>query len=710
LAGTLPFPDLLLINRLLWLGLSGGLLVRAADRLTFQQWASRESGRANRGLSAEKTLLADSVPFPALHLQFTARAHWQILIRLTGRDFLYLVRQPAFGLVALLLALAIIGYVSGLGNLNETGQRLLPFTSRMTYVRLPLLLFIGLFLTVFSGELLHRERSSGMWPLIDALPQPGWVLLVAKYGAMLGVAGLLTATLFLTGLSVQLLNGQTPIDWRLYATDLLADGLLRYAQLIALAFLIQTMIPNRLLGQLASATVFILFLVIDQTGLQGSWLFVYSSLPHSWDYSELTGYGSQSDLRWVYSAMWSMIALLFLLIATGINQRGVVVPLQIIGQRWSHSMRPGYLVWLTAVTIGVFISQLYLRSPTNQPEQNEVAAYQAVVTYRQTTQFISAGNQTITVHYHYVHAQNLNQIQAIVKHTLIQGTNWLGTFPKAELTITEVPFYKPTNSASSTRIELSERDGWLTNTNGPDNSGQLDITLARTLLRHWIGQQRQFVARSLSDYLALRIVQQQRGDDWLITELARLQRTCRQEESRRNVSGKRAGLQALRSTLSLSCMGEVWGHELLCQQIGQYVQTAKKEAGISFDQILMKNLPDSLTYLATYLHQTPGFDLRIGRIGQYPDRISVDIQARKYTADLAGIPHEQLLNDYIPVVLLNEQEQVVHRQLVRVGTEGRSDKVNWLPAPLDAVAVVVDPLGTWLEQNKRDNRKQLARL
>ncbi len=713
LAGTLPFPDLLLINRLLWLGLSGGLLVWAADRLTFQQWASRESGPANRGLSAEKTPLADSVQFPALHRQFTAQAHWQTVIRLTGKDFLYVIRQPVFGVLGLLLVLAIIGYVSGLGNLNETGQQLLPFTSRMTYVRLPLLGFIGLFLIVFSGELLHRERSSGMWPLIDALPQPGWVLLVAKYGAMLGVASLLTGTLFLTGLSVQFLNGQTPIDWRLYATDLLVDGLLRYAQLIALAFLIQTMIPNRLLGQLASATVFILLLVVDQTGWRGSWLFLYSSLPHSWEYSELTGYGSQSKLRWVYAAMWSMVALLFVLMATGISQRGVVVPLRIIGQRWRSSLRPGYVVWLTAVTVGVFISQLYLRSPNNQPKQSELAGDQTVVSYRQTTQSISAGSQTITVHYYYVHAQNIHQIQAIVKQTLTQGTNWLGVFPMAELTITEVPFYKPTNSASSTRIELSERDGWLTNTSTPDNSGQLDITLARTILRHWIGQQRtgsQFITRSLPDYLALRIVQQQSGDDWLTTELARLQRTCRQAENRSNVPGNRADLQALRGPLSLTCVGEVWGHERLCQQIGQFVQTAKKDTGLSFDQTLTKALPDSLTYLAAYLHQTPDFDIRIGRIGQYPDRISVDILARKYTTDGAGMPQKQLLNDYVPVALLNEQGRVVYRQLVRVGTEGRSDKINWLPAHPDAVAVVVDPLGTWLEQNKRDNRKQLSRL
>lgn len=713
LARTLPFPDLLLINRLLWLGLSGGLLVRAADRLTFQQWASGESGRANRGLATEKTLLADPVPFPALRRQFTARAHWQTLIQLTGKNFLYVVRQPAFGVVGALLVLAIIGYASGLGNLNETGQRLLPFTSRMTYVRLPLLGFIGLCLIVFSGELLHRERSSGMWPLVDVLPQPGWVLLVAKYGAMLGVAGLLTATLFLTGVSVQLLDGQTPIDWRLYATDLLADGLLRYAQLIALAFLIQTIIPNRLLGQLASATVFILLLVADQTGWRGSWLFLYSSLPHSWHYSELTGYGSQSDLRWVYAAMWSMVALLFLLMATGIGQRGVLVPIQMIGQRWRASLRPGYVVWLTAVTTGVFVSQLYLRFPVNEALPGESAGTSDPIAYRHTTQRIVVQNRSLAIHYQYVHGQNLARLQAIVGQTIRQGSSWLGTFPDAELTLAEVPFYQSTNSHDPTRIELSERDGWLTDAHDPEDAGQFHITIARTVLRHWIQQKttgNAFISRSLPDYLALRIVQQQRGDGWLRTELARLQRTCRTQENHSNSPGNNPALLATRGPLSLTCIGEIWGHDRLCRQIGQFVKTAKKEAGIAFHQTLTKALPDSLTYLTTYLHQTPRFDFGIGPVGQYPDRISVAIQARKYTATPPGTQHEQLLNDYVPVVLLDAQGKVVHRQLVRVGTEGRSDNVNWLPAHPDAVAVEVDPLGAWPEVSKQDNRKQLARL
>lgn len=710
LAGPLPFSDLLLINRLLWLGLSGGLLVRAADRLTFQHWASHESGRSKQ--SRESPGLATSL-LPVVHRQFTTHARWQVLSRLTRSNFLYVVRQPAFGVGAGLLGLAIIGYATGLGNLNEMGGRLLPFTSRMTYVRLPLLLFIGLFLTVFSGELLDRERGSGLWQLVDAAPQPGWVLLLAKYGAMLGVAGLLTATLFLTGLMVQLLNGHTPIDWRLYAQDLLIDGLLRYAQLIALTFLIQTIIPNRLAGQLASATVVVLLLAVDQTGLNGSWLALYSSLPHSWHYSELTGYGSTARVRLLYAAMWSMAALGLLLLATGLGQRGMLVPIRVVGQRWRASLRPGYVVWLLAVTVGVFISQVYLRAPANQALSSESAGVNVPIAYQRATQLVSVQNRSITIQYQYVHGQNLARLQYIVKQAIRLGSGWLGTFPATELTIAEVPFYKPTASQSATRIELSERDNWLTDTSQPDDAGQFDLSITRTLLRHWVRQQTTGTAsldQSLPDYLALRIVRHQRGNGWLATEMARLQRTGRQSEKQGPERGRESALMATRGPLSLTCIGEVWGHDRLCRQIGQFVQAAGNPGSQPFGKVLASVLPDSLTYLAAYLTQQPSFDLRLGQVGQYADRLSVLIHAHKYIINPAGTLQEQLLKDYIPVVLLNATGQVVYRQLVLVGTDGRTDKRDWFPAHSDAVTVAIDPLGTWPERNKRDNRKELAKL
>ena len=720
LAGTLPVPDLMLINRLLWLGLSGGLLVRATDRLTFEHWAATETNSPKPTVETAKSKMSQLVDVksvtPATR-SFSRLARIQTFGQLTVRDFRSVVRQPAFLVVGLLLVLTIIGYATGLGNLNDSGQRLLPFTSRMTYVRLPLLGFIGLFLIVFMGELLHRERSTGMWPLLDVLPKPTWLFLLAKYVAMLGVAGLLTGTLLLTGVTMQLINGQTPLDWSLYARDLLLDGWLRYVQVLSLTFFVQVLITNRLTGQLASAVLFLTLLLFDKTGLNGSWLTVFSSLPRSWTYSELTGYSGAESVRLLYALMWTLGAAGLLLLALNLGQRGVVVPIQTIGRRWRATLRPGYMVWLGAVSAGVIVSQVYLRFPEQQSLTN---GDNVPIAYRQATQTVLAFGKPIMVRYRYVHDQNLARMQAAVAHALTQGTAWLGTFPTQDLTISEVPFNQPARSSSPAHIDLGERDGWLTDTRQSADASAFDLGVTQAIIRHWVQSvsiNNQFITRGLPDYLALRIVQQQRGDGWLATELTHLQRIYRTGRGQSNAPEPTLlqpnlprYVSEARGPVSLTCIGEVWGHDRLCRQVGQFVQNGGQKTARGYVIDLIKALPDSLTYLTAHLGQRPLFDFRVGPVGIYSDRMSAQFLAQKYQADSVGHLREQLLNDHVPVVLLDKDGRVIYRQLIIANTAGRTDKVDWLPFYPNAVAVQIDPLGAWPEVNKRDNVKRLGQL
>mgnify|MGYP000146667431 CR=1 FL=1 len=62
----------------------------------------------------------------------------------------------------------------------------------------------------------------------------------------------------------------------------------------------------------------------------------------------------------------------------------------------------------------------------------------------------------------------------------------------------------------------------------------------------------------------------------------------------------------------------------------------------------------------------------------------------------------------MPIVLLDKDGRVQHRQLIVANTAGRTDKIEWLPFFPNAVTVQIDPLGAWPEMNKRDNAKALA--
>lgn len=737
----LDIPALLFVNRLLWLGLSGWLLTRAEARLSFSYWldhgpvfpklSRRYTQFVRLWRSTTKHPTGEAVaadqrsPLPirsAYRPTVGLLASWHIVARLAWTDARWLVRQPAVLVALLLLILGIVGYANGLGDpptdALASGQRLLPFTSRMTFVRLPMHLYISLFIIVFTGELLHRERTAGLWLLTDATPLPTWVRLSGKAGALFVLAMALTALLFLTGVYLQWVDGQTPIDWHLYAMDLLADGLLRYGQLIALAVLVHSVLPNRFVGHLPLLTVLGTLAYLNGTIARPLWL--YSYLPGSGQYSELTGYQGLAAVRAGLALLWSLVGVGCLLLAARLAQRGEWVGLPRLLTRFRASLTPTYLSLLTLVCLTVLGCTGWLYTLARQPVTPTLTT-----PYTTTTEQVQVGRQRINVQYHYVHPQNREAIQQAVRRALQQGARWLGTFPTETLHITETPYTtlaaRPV--AHSGQIQLSEREGWMTNTARPTDAGWLDMAVTKQVLNQWLAVGLQptthpngLLTDGLATYLATRIVQQRRGDDWLASQLAQfdaLYRRGRGQQRHREPTVRDApaasSVATAKAPLSLTCIGEVWGHESLCRQIGQYHQQHPAGDSAGYVAALHNALPDSLQYATTYLTERPTFDVAVGAIGQYDDRLGVQIVARKYLDDRRGAMQERLLNDYVPIALLNNRGQIIHRQLVKPYTTGRDDKAFWLPRPDNAVAVVIDPLGAWPDRSRFDNRKTLVR-
>lgn len=97
--GRLDWPALLFINRLLWLGLSGWLLTRADQTLSFPYWLDESARWAVRWpfrrQPANPLAPAEPVALPILHRRFAAGANLYTVLRLAWADARWLVRQPA---------------------------------------------------------------------------------------------------------------------------------------------------------------------------------------------------------------------------------------------------------------------------------------------------------------------------------------------------------------------------------------------------------------------------------------------------------------------------------------------------------------------------------------------------------------------------------------------------------------------------------------
>lgn len=740
--GWLDIPELLLINRILWLGLSGWLLTRADATLSFPYMLD-QGPRWSIRLTMGKHF-ADRFGFALKPKRRTGQQHTDIIqarsfsvltrcktaVYLAMHDVRWLVRQPAVAVGLLLLVLGIVAYALGFGD-APTGQRLLPFTSRMTAIRLPMHLYISLFLVVFTGELIHRNRTTRAWYLVDATPQPGWVLLLGNVGAMLLLASALTTVLLLTGLGLQLHNGQTSIDWSLYMNDLLVDGLLRYAQLIALAALVSVVITNRLVGHGSAIILLGILTYFDHKNNGLAW-WLYSILPASGQYSDITGYGRFAPLRPIDSLLWTAVAAGLLLLATQLTQRGVLVGIQLLFRRWVVAFNSAYAMGLLVVA-GIATGCGIWLTNTEFSAINCSQSTESITPYNTTTQQIRlVSGQRVNVIYRFMHPQNLAAVQTAVAQSLNRGADWLGDFPHQTLHISETPI-TPAPSLLRTKpafISLPERDGWMTNTAHADDAGQLALAVSRQVLNQWLanGLTAQNTPRSglltdgLAGYLALRIVQSTWGDDWLKGQLARqeaMYRRGRGQSSGREpvvIDAPHGGYVATaKAPLSLTCIGEVWGHEALCQQIGlfykkQYHRPTTSPAAYLVD--LQTALPNDLKYAANYLRERPQFALSIGWLWTDEDRIGVRVVAHETLDDGLGHTREKLPNDSIPIALLDASGRIIHRELVMPVIAGRDldSKAIWLSRPANAVTVVIDPLGAWPEANRADNRKALVRL
>lgn len=132
------FSDMLLINRLLWLGLALGLLAQAEATFSFITF-SQQSFRRSRSVSNTNSAhVATGLTLPSPRLSFERWTRWQTLLGLARLEFLNLTRQSLFRVSAIVLVLLTVWLLLFFGQNPDFPD--LPTTARMTAVRGPMCL------------------------------------------------------------------------------------------------------------------------------------------------------------------------------------------------------------------------------------------------------------------------------------------------------------------------------------------------------------------------------------------------------------------------------------------------------------------------------------------------------------------------------------------------------------------------------------------
>ena len=309
--GYFPISPLFVVNRILWLSLTVLFTFFSYKRFGFKYFIATPTKK--RGLLSDEDtstqpLFEKSIP---IHQDFSTLESIRKVFRLSILEMKNVVRPIGFIVVMGILAIMFFLYNILWNAEYYVTTDTLPITSAMTSTRLTTLVFLGILLLIWSGELLYKERTVNMSQLTDTLPIPTWVTYISKFLAMALVSFLLSTVLLACGLLAQLLNGFYDIEWAVYLEHLYGyqGGWMSFLLLIAMAFSLGAVTGRRFVGHILSVAVFLFTIICAELGLIEEVRFMYPFTPGVEDYSEMNGFGIFGVAAPHYILMWTLLAI-----------------------------------------------------------------------------------------------------------------------------------------------------------------------------------------------------------------------------------------------------------------------------------------------------------------------------------------------------------------------------------------------------------------
>lgn len=341
---------LLLWNRVLWLSV-------AAAIAAFGWWKFRLAMRIGGGKLAHAVEGPASLAMPVVTHDFSPASAFRGLLRLTWLNFTETVKNIYFVAIVLAGVLVVVFAGRALGDIFGTS------TYPVTYQTMAIAagsfsIFMLILITLYSGELVWRERDAGTNELIDALPFPGWVSFTAKLLALFMIPALLQTVVLLAGMGIQLSKGYTRLEPLLYIQELLGLQLIGYLLVCVLAMTVQTLVNNKYLGHFVMVVYYLTTTFLPRLGFEQH-LYNYGSAT-SHVYSDMNRFGFFLGPELIYDAYWGCAAVLLALLTHLFWVQGLATdwPWRLRTAR-RRFQKPALLVALAAgaafVALGTFI-------------------------------------------------------------------------------------------------------------------------------------------------------------------------------------------------------------------------------------------------------------------------------------------------------------------------------------------------------------------
>ena len=305
----------LLWNRLLWLTCAGGLLFWAVGTFQYDR-AVRPSKR--RAVAPDPLPEAPALAWRRRHPAFASGTSWRQFIGALTFETRTIVLGVPF---LLILAFGLINVLANIGYLDlMMGTPVWPVTYLiLVAVRAGYSFLLNIILTFYAGEMVWRERNLRLEGIVDALPAPTWIRLLAKLGALWATVFVFIAAGMIGLAGYQLSRGFTHLEPALYLQGLLVEAM-PFLLVAALALFFQVLANQKFVGYLLMV-LYLIWTGVAPTLHFDHYLYRFAETPSA-PYSDMNGWGHFALPLFWFNLYWAFAAGVLLCLAHALWVRG----------------------------------------------------------------------------------------------------------------------------------------------------------------------------------------------------------------------------------------------------------------------------------------------------------------------------------------------------------------------------------------------------
>jgi len=339
-----PLSTAILLNRLIWSVTALLIIVFAYLRFNFQKFLQPE--QVNKRKIKKELVSATPPPIKNVQPNF-GKWHWpKIGWSLSKLEFLSILKDNYFkailggGILFLILDFWIGNTLYSIGNKPLT-------VFLMDYKNYDYSVFIFIILLFYTGEAVHREKTTKFDIINDAMPVPNTIFYLSKLFGLILIAALLCFIPIVVGVIVQTLKGFTDYNFSVYFREMYLLTFPSYVEMILLCFAVHIMVNNKFGGHGIALLIWVSMFLLRQVGKMDYNLFFYFYTPN-YMWSDMNGIGHFMQPQSWFNFYWLMLGALLVALAYLFYRRGVTGGFK---ERWRVGRQrfKGWPVLLTTV-------------------------------------------------------------------------------------------------------------------------------------------------------------------------------------------------------------------------------------------------------------------------------------------------------------------------------------------------------------------------